>query len=76
MVSAKEMSNAIRVLTIDAVGQADSGHVGMPLGMADIAQVLWCKILHHSPKNPSWFNRDRVVLSNGHGSMLQYAALY
>ena len=76
MVDSRSMANAIRVLAIDAVQAANSGHPGMPLGMADIAQVLWCEALSHNPKNPFWVNRDRVVLSNGHGSMLQYAALY
>ena len=76
MVDSRSMANAIRVLAIDAVQAANSGHPGMPLGMADIAQVLWCDVLSHNPSNPFWINRDRVVLSNGHGSMLQYAALY
>ena len=76
MIDARVMANAIRVLAIDAVQAANSGHPGMPLGMADIAQVLWCDILSHNPQDPLWINRDRVVLSNGHGSMLQYAALY
>jgi transketolase len=71
-----EMANAIRMLSVDAVEQAQSGHPGMPLGMADIATVLWQKFLKHNPKNPSWFNRDRFVLSNGHGSMLLYSLLH
>lgn len=71
-----EMANAIRFLSIDAVEQAKSGHPGMPLGMADIATVLWNGFLRHSPTNPAWFNRDRFVLSNGHGSMLLYAILH
>ena len=74
--SFNELSNAIRFLSIDAVEQAQSGHPGMPLGMADIATVLWHKFLKHSPSNPAWFNRDRFVLSNGHGSMLLYALLH
>ncbi len=72
----KELANAIRFLSIDAVEKAQSGHPGMPLGMADIATVLWHKFLKHNPKNPHWFNRDRFVLSNGHGSMLLYSLLH
>ena len=71
-----KLVNAIRFLSADAVEAAASGHPGMPLGMADIAEVLWRDHLRHSPKNPSWFNRDRFVLSNGHGSMLLYSVLY
>ena len=71
-----ELSNAVRFLSIDAVEKAQSGHPGMPLGMADIATVLWQKFLKHNPLNPSWFNRDRFVLSNGHGSMLLYSLLH
>lgn len=74
--TAKERANAIRFLSIDAVQQAKSGHPGMPMGMADIAEVLWHQFLRHHPKSPSWANRDRFVLSNGHGSMLQYALLH
>lgn len=70
------LANAIRFLSVDAVEEAQSGHPGMPLGMADIATVLWQKFLKHNPKNPYWFNRDRFVLSNGHGSMLLYALLH
>ena len=70
------LANAIRFLSVDAVEQAQSGHPGMPLGMADIATVLWQQFLKHNPKNPYWFNRDRFVLSNGHGSMLLYALLH
>ncbi len=73
---AKQMADAIRVLSVDAVQQANSGHPGMPMGMADIAQVLWAKHLRHNPSNPEWYNRDRFVLSNGHGSMLLYSLLY
>lgn len=62
----QDLANAIRFLSIDAVEQAQSGHPGMPLGMADIAAVLWKKYLKHNPSNPNWFNRDRFVLSNGH----------
>lgn len=72
----KELAHAIRFLSIDAVEQAQSGHPGMPLGMADIATILWQKFLKHNPKNPQWFNRDRFVLSNGHGSMLLYSLLH
>ncbi|ASQ47289.1 transketolase [Legionella clemsonensis] len=71
-----DLANAIRFLSIDAVEQAQSGHPGMPLGMAEIATVLWTKFLKHNPNNPKWFNRDRFVLSNGHGSMLLYSLLH
>ena len=70
------MANAIRALSIDAIDKANSGHPGMPLGMSDIAQVLWSDYLNYSPKNPNWINRDRFVLSNGHGSMLLYSLLH
>lgn len=76
MPSRKELANAIRVLSMDAVQKAKSGHPGAPMGMADIAQVLWCDFLNHSPSNPDWANRDRFVLSNGHGSMLIYSLLH
>jgi transketolase len=72
----KELSNAIRFLSIDAVEKANSGHPGMPMGMADVATVLFKYYLRFNPKNPSWFNRDRFVLSAGHGSMLLYSLLY
>ena len=68
--------NALRFLSVDAVEKANSGHPGMPLGMADIAETLWRGHLRHNPKNPLWFNRDRFVLSNGHGSMLLYSLLH
>ena len=71
-----ELANAIRALTMDAVQQANSGHPGMPMGMAEIADVLWNRHLRHNPANPAWANRDRFVLSNGHGSMLLYAVLH
>ena len=74
--SRRELANAIRFLAIDAVQAANSGHPGMPMGMADIAEVLWNDYLQHNPNNPTWFNRDRFVLSNGHGSMLHYALLH
>ncbi len=72
----QQLANAIRALSMDAVQKANSGHPGMPMGMADIAEVLWNDFLHHNPANPHWLNRDRFVLSNGHGSMLQYALLH
>jgi len=71
-----ETVNALRFLSADSVERASSGHPGMPLGMADIAEVLWREHLHHSPTNSNWFNRDRFVLSNGHGSMLLYSLLH
>lgn len=76
MTSAHELANAIRFLSIDAVQKANSGHPGMPMGMADIAEVLWRNFLKHNPTNPNWFNRDRFILSNGHGSMLLYSLLH
>lgn len=76
MLSRFELANAIRFLSMDAVQQANSGHPGMPMGMADIAEVLWNDFLKHNPNNPHWINRDRFVLSNGHGSMLQYSLLH
>ena len=72
----KMLANAIRVLSMDAVQQANSGHPGAPMGMADIAEVLWNDFLSHNPANPHWVNRDRFVLSNGHGSMLLYSLLH
>ncbi len=71
----RTLANAIRVLSLDAVEQAKSGHPGMPMGMADIAEVLWNDYLRHNPANPAWPDRDRFVLSNGHGSMLLYSVL-
>tara|TARA_R110000868_G_scaffold158036_4_gene385897 strand:+ start:64738 stop:66747 length:2010 start_codon:yes stop_codon:yes gene_type:complete len=76
MPSRQDRANAIRFLSIDAVQQANSGHPGMPMGMADMAEVLWHDHLRHNPKNPNWLNRDRFVLSNGHGSMLLYSLLH
>ena len=70
------LANALRVLAMDAVQQANSGHPGMPMGMADIAEALWRHHLRHDPNHPGWPDRDRFVLSNGHGSMLQYALLH
>ena len=75
-VTRKQCANAIRALSMDAVQKANSGHPGAPMGMADIAEVLWKDHLNHSPSNPKWFNRDRFVLSNGHGSMLIYSLLH
>ncbi len=72
----RRVANAIRVLAMDAVQQANSGHPGAPMGMADIADVVWREFLSHNPSNPQWANRDRFVLSNGHGSMLHYALLH
>ena len=71
-----DLVNAIRALSMDAVQKANSGHPGMPMGMAEIAEVLWRRFLRHNPSNPAWADRDRFVLSNGHGSMLQYALLH
>ena len=76
MSSRKELANAIRALSMDAVQKAKSGHPGAPMGMADIAEVLWRDFLKHNPLNPSWADRDRFVLSNGHGSMLIYSLLH
>lgn len=76
MVSRRDLANAIRVLSMDAVQKANSGHPGAPMGMADIAEVLWRDYMVHNPTNPSWANRDRFVLSNGHGSMLIYSLLH
>lgn len=74
--TAKTMANAIRALAMDAVQRAKSGHPGAPMGMAEMAEVLWNRHLKHNPQNPNWFDRDRFVLSNGHGSMLIYALLH
>ena len=76
MPTRRELSNALRALSMDAVQQANSGHPGMPMGMADIAEVLWNDFLKHNPANPDWWDRDRFVLSNGHGSMLLYSLLH
>jgi transketolase len=76
MSTRRELANAIRALSMDAVQKANSGHPGAPMGMADIAEVLWNGYLKHNPKNPHWPNRDRFVLSNGHGSMLIYSLLH
>lgn len=76
MASRRVLANAIRALSMDAVQKANSGHPGAPMGMADIAEVLWNDHMHHNPTNPKWSNRDRFVLSNGHGSMLIYSLLH
>jgi len=76
MPARRDLANAIRALSMDAVEQASSGHPGMPMGMADIAEVLWNDYLRHNPNNPSWPDRDRFILSNGHGSMLLYSLLH
>ncbi|HEV8262153.1 MAG TPA: transketolase family protein, partial [Burkholderiales bacterium] len=76
MATRKDLANAIRALAMDAVQKANSGHPGMPMGMAEIAEVLWNRHLRHNPANPKWSDRDRFVLSNGHGSMLLYALLH
>ena len=72
----KDLSNAVRFLSIDAVEKANSGHPGMPMGMADVATVLFKNFLKFNTKNPNWLNRDRFILSAGHGSMLLYSLLY
>jgi len=72
----RDRADAIRFLSIDAVQKANSGHPGMPMGMADIAEVLWGDFMQHNPRNPQWVNRDRFILSNGHGAMLHYALLH
>lgn len=76
MLTRRDLANAIRALSMDAVQQANSGHPGAPMGMADIAEVLWNDFMSHNPANPQWLNRDRFVLSNGHGSMLLYSLLH
>jgi transketolase len=75
MPTRRELANVLRVLAMDAVQQANSGHPGAPMGMADIAEVLWRDFLKHNPANPRWWNRDRFILSNGHASMLLYGLL-
>ena len=76
MAERRDLANAIRALSMDAVQKANSGHPGAPMGMADIAEVLWNGHLKHNPSNPDWSDRDRFVLSNGHGSMLIYSLLH
>ena len=70
---ASQLANAIRFLSADAVQKANSGHPGAPMGMADMAEVLWTQFLNHNPANPKFYNRDRFVLSNGHASMILYS---
>ena len=76
MSTRQQRANAIRALSMDAIQKANSGHPGAPMGMADIAEALWCDHLKHNPKNPQWVNRDRFILSNVHGSMLHYYFLH
>ncbi|RKZ98251.1 MAG: transketolase, partial [Gammaproteobacteria bacterium] len=76
MATRRHLANAIRALTMDAVQKANSGHPGAPMGMADIAEVLWNDHMNHNPTNPEWADRDRFILSNGHGSMLIYSLLH
>src|SRR5678809_1125466 len=76
MTNRRELANAIRALAMDAVQEANSGHPGAPMGMADMAVALWGRHLRHHPGNPHWTERDRFVLSNGHGSMLLYSLLH
>ena len=76
MPTRRELANAIRALSMDAVQKANSGHPGAPMGMADIAEVLWNDFMQHNPANPNWPDRDRFVMSNGHGSMLVYSLLH
>ncbi|HKK15142.1 MAG TPA: transketolase, partial [Gammaproteobacteria bacterium] len=76
MLSRRELANAIRALSMDAVEKANSGHPGAPMGMADISEVLWNDFLRHNPGNPQWIDRDRFIMSNGHGSMLLYSLLH
>ena len=76
MPSRKTLANAIRALSMDAVQRANSGHPGAPMGMADLAEVLYNDFMRHNPVNPQWPNRDRFVMSNGHGSMLPYSVLH
>ena len=75
MPSRRDLANAIRALSMDAVQKANSGHPGAPMGMADIAEVLYNDFMKHSPTNPKWVDRDRFVMSNGHGSMMPYSLL-
>jgi transketolase len=76
MPTRRELANAIRALSMDAIQSANSGHPGVPMGMADIAEVLWRDVLKFNPGNPLWWDRDRFVLSNGHASMLLYSVLH
>ena len=74
--SPRELANAVRFLSVDAIERAKSGHPGAPMGLADASMVLWLNYLKHNPENPTWLNRDRFVLSNGHASMLLYSILH
>ncbi|MFP1591784.1 hypothetical protein ACLB1M_19420 [Escherichia coli] len=76
VICTKDLANAIRALSMDAVQKANSGHPGAPMGMADIAEVLWNDFLKHNPTDPTWYDRDRFILSNGHASMLLYSLLH
>jgi len=76
MPTRRELANAVRALSMDAIQKANSGHPGAPMGMADMAEVLWNDHLKHNPANPGWWDRDRFVLSNGHASMLLYSVLH
>ena len=76
MPSRRELANAIRALSMDAVQKANSGHPGAPMGMADIAEVLYNSHMNHNPTNPDWCDRDRFIMSNGHGSMMPYSVLH
>ncbi|HPX29158.1 MAG TPA: transketolase, partial [Sphaerochaeta sp.] len=76
MMNVKKFADAIRILSMDGVQKANSGHPGAPMGMADMAEVLFRRVMKHNPKNPRWANRDRFVLSNGHASMLLYSLLH
>src|SRR3990172_3591393 len=76
MANTEMMANAIRALSMDAVQQANSGHPGAPMGMADLAEVLWNDFLRHNPGNPHWVDRDRFIMSNGHGSMLLFSLFH
>lgn len=76
MSSRRELANAVRALAMDAVQKANSGHPGAPMGMADIAEVLYNDYMKHNPANPAWVDRDRFIMSNGHGSMLPYSVLH
>src|ERR1700679_3171740 len=76
MPTRRDLANAIRALSMDAVQKANSGHPGAPMGMADIAEVLWRDVMKYNPANPQWWDRDRFILSNGHASMLLYALLH